>query len=57
MNSMLFQILDASSANPDTACKGFDFLIRIIKNGLFPILQIGIPIILIVFKLIFVTPY
>ena len=48
MNMMLFQILDATTANPDTACKGFDFVIRIIKNGLFPILQIGIPIILIV---------
>ena len=48
MNMMLFQILDANTANPDTACKGFDFVIRIIKNGLFPVLQIGIPIILIV---------
>ena len=48
MNMMLFQILDATTANPDTACKGFDFVIRIIKNGLFPVLQIGIPIILIV---------
>lgn len=48
MNMMLFQILDANTANPDTACKGFDFVIKIIKNGLFPVLQIGIPIILIV---------
>ena len=48
MNMMLFQILDAADANPDTACRGFDFVIRIIKNGLFPILQIGIPIILVV---------
>ena len=49
MNFMLanmFQILD--DVNPETACKGFEFVIRIIKNGLFPILQIGIPIILIV---------
>lgn len=52
MNNMLLmnmvQVLDAVQANPDSACKGFDFVIRIIKNGLFPILQIGIPIILIV---------
>ena len=51
MNSMLMnmvQILDAADVNPDSACRGFDFVIRIIKNGLFPVLQIGIPIILIV---------
>lgn len=48
MNMMLFQILDVADANTDTACRGFDFVIRIIKNGLFPVLQIGIPIILIV---------
>ena len=52
MNNMLLmnmvQVLDSIQTNPDTACRGFDFLIRIIKNGLFPILQIGIPIILIV---------
>lgn len=49
MNFMLanmFQILD--TVNPDTSCKGFDFVIRLIKNGLFPVLQIGIPIILVV---------
>lgn len=51
MNMMLMnmvQILDAADVNPDSACRGFDFVIRIIKNGLFPVLQIGIPIILIV---------
>ena len=51
MNMMLMnmvQILDAAQANPDSACRGFDFVIRIIKNGLFPVLQIGIPIILVV---------
>ena len=52
MNNMLLmnmvQVLDAVQANPDSAWKGFDFVIRIIKNGLFPVLQIGIPIILIV---------
>ena len=40
----LVQNLD-SAAGP---CQGFGFVVRIIKNGLFPILQIGIPIILIV---------
>ena len=51
MNMMLMnmaQVLDATQANPESACRGFDFVIRLIKNGLFPILQIGIPIILIV---------
>lgn len=50
MNNFMsfFQILDVIEANPDSACRGFDFVIRLIKNGLFPILQIGIPIILIV---------
>ena len=51
MNMMLMnmvQVLDAADVNPDSACRGFDFVIRIIKNGLFPVLQIGIPIILVV---------
>ena len=51
MNMMLMnmvQVLEDIQVNPESACRGFDFLIRIIKNGLFPILQIGIPIILIV---------
>ena len=51
MNMMLMnmvQILDAADVNPDSACKGFDFVIRIIKNGVFPVIQIGIPIVLIV---------
>ena len=43
----MFQILD-SVVNVDSACYGFDFLVRIIKDGVFPILQIVIPIILIV---------
>ncbi len=42
----MVQVLD--TVNPDSPCHGFDFIVRIIKNGLFPILQIGIPIILIV---------
>ena len=51
MNMMLMnmmQVLTNITADPGSNCRGFDFLIRIIKNGLFPILQIGIPIILIV---------
>lgn len=51
MNIMLMnmmQVLTDITADPGSNCKGFDFVIRIIKNGLFPILQIGIPIILIV---------
>ena len=51
MNSMMLmnivQLLDAT-VNPEGPCRGFGFIVRIIKNGLFPILQIGIPIILIV---------
>lgn len=50
MNSLMnmVQVLETINVNPDSACHGFDFLVRLIKNGLFPILQIGIPIILIV---------
>ena len=51
MNMMLLmnivQVLD-TTVNPEDNCRGFGFIVRIIKNGLFPILQIGIPIILIV---------
>ncbi len=43
----LVQVLD-TTVNVDGPCHGFGFLVRIVKNGLFPILQIGIPIILIV---------
>ena len=43
----LVQVLD-STVNTEGPCRGFGFVVRIIKNGLFPILQIGIPIILIV---------
>ena len=42
----LVQVLD--TVNTEGPCHGFGFIVRIIKNGLFPILQIGIPIILIV---------
>ncbi len=34
--------------NVESACYGFDFLVRIVKDGIFPVLQIFIPIILIV---------
>ena len=43
----MIQILD-SVVNVESACYGFDFLIRIIKDGIFPIMQIVIPIILLV---------
>lgn len=43
----MIQILD-SVVNIESACYGFDFLIRIIKDGIFPIMQVVIPIILIV---------
>ena len=39
---------ETAEAMVDGPCHGFGFIVRIIKNGLFPILQIGIPIILIV---------
>ncbi len=44
--SNFFQLL--TEVNLDDGCEGFGFIVRIIKNGVFPILQIGIPIILIV---------
>ena len=43
----MIQILD-SIVNVESVCYGFDFLVRIIKDGVFPILQIVIPIILLV---------
>lgn len=43
----MIQILDCV-VNIESACYGFDFLIRIIKDGIFPIVQVVIPIILIV---------
>ena len=43
----MIQILD-SVVNVESACYGFDFLIRIIKDGIFKIVQVVIPIILIV---------
>lgn len=43
----MIQILD-SVVNVESACYGFDFLIRIIKDGIFPIMQVVIPIVLVV---------
>lgn len=44
----MIQILDEVMVNVETACYGFDSIIRVIKDGLFPIIQIIIPIILLV---------
>lgn len=44
----IMQILDAVVVNVDSNCYGFDFLVRVIKDGVFPVLQIAIPIILLV---------
>jgi len=43
----MFQILE-EVANVESACYGFDSIIRVIKDGVFPIMQIVIPIILVV---------
>lgn len=43
----MFQILE-EVVNVESACYGFDFIVRIIKDGIFPIMQIVIPIILVV---------
>ena len=44
----MFQILDEVVVNIDSACYGFDAIVRVIKEGVFPIIQIAIPIILLV---------
>lgn len=44
----MFQILDDVVVNIDSACYGFDAVVRVIKEGVFPIIQIVIPIILLV---------
>lgn len=46
MLTNFMQIL--TTVNVDGPCRGLGFLVKIIKYGLFPILQIGVPIILIV---------
>ncbi len=44
----LFQIGVAGSAAVNDNCGGLEPIVRIIKKGIFPIVQIGIPIVLIV---------
>ena len=44
----MINILDMVFVNTDSNCYGLDSVIRVIKEGVFPILQIAIPIILIV---------
>ena len=44
----MINILDTVVVNIDSNCYGFDAIVRVIKEGVFPILQIAIPIILIV---------
>lgn len=44
----LVQVLGNVSPINDQACHGLLFLVKIVRRGVFPILQIGIPIILIV---------
>ena len=44
----MVQILEEVIVDVESNCYGFDSLIRVIKDGLFPIVQIAIPIILIV---------
>lgn len=43
----MFQILE-EVVNVESACYRFDSIIRVIKDGVFPIMQIVIPIILVV---------
>lgn len=44
----MIQLLDQVIVNVESNCYGLDSIIRVIKEGVFPILQIVIPIILIV---------
>lgn len=43
----LFQI--GAAGNLDKACKGLGPIVRLVKKGVFPIVQIGIPIALLIF--------
>ncbi len=43
-----FQILDEVVVNVGSNCYGFDSLVRVIKEGLFPVIQIAVPIVLLV---------
>lgn len=44
----MIHILDDVVVNIDSNCYGFDAIVRVIKDGIFPVLQIAIPIILLV---------
>lgn len=44
----MIQILDDVIINVESNCYGFDSLVRVIRDGVFPIVQIAIPIILLV---------
>ena len=44
----LLNFMQLADVNVEDSCGGLTFLVSIIKKGIFPILQIGIPIILIV---------
>ena len=44
----MFQMLDDVIINVESNCYGFDSLVRVIRDGVFPIVQIAIPIILLV---------
>ena len=44
----MIQILDDVIVNIESNCYGFDSLVRVIRDGIFPIIQIAIPIILLV---------
>ena len=44
----MFQMLDDVIINVEGNCYGFDSLVRVIRDGVFPIVQIAIPIILLV---------
>ena len=44
----MFQMLDDVIINVESNCYGFDSLVRVIRDGVFPIVQIAIPILLLV---------
>ena len=41
----MIEILNEVVVNIDSNCYGFDAIVRVIKDGVFPIIQIAIPII------------
>lgn len=48
MKLLNFMQLAEETVDIDPNCQGLGFIVKIVKHGIFPILQIGIPIILIV---------